>query len=470
MLNKYKELLTNTVVFGLAALGSKIILFLLVPLYTNYLTTAEYGIADLVSTTSTLVIPIVTMAVQEALFRFAFDKTINTRELLRCFYFVSLISSILVILLGILFGFLKLLAGYEVEFVFLTIISIIRDAYALFVKARDKTKLFALDAFLYVLYLCIGNIFTLIIFQLGVFGYLYSIIAAKCLSLLFLMLFSGLPKIAKPWGIDKTLLNKMLSYSAPMVLNSISWWVMSYINRYIVILFLGAASMGIYAVATRIPSLISTFVGIFSQSWSITSIKEFEENKDSKIYENIFTLFNGAVLLLTGIVLLIIQPFMDIYVGEGFQEAVYSVPFLLLGALYLAYSSFFGVLFSSARKTKGLMSSSACGAIANSLLAVILVPLLGIIGASIATAVAYGVTALYRIIVSRRFLKFNIEVKSIVVSNVLLLFLAIMQTFFNKQIILIVVLFFFVFLINAKKTVTSLAVFKEKTRGGHSIK
>lgn len=428
MLAKYKELLSNTAVFAVGAFGSKILLFLLVPLYTNCMTASEYGIADLVSTTSTLVIPLVSLSIQEALFRFAFDKSYGSRELLKCFYLVVCIGSVVVLLLGLCFNVFSLLSGYELEFVLLSIVGLVRDAYALYVKASDKTRLFTLDALLYVVYLCGGNIVALVVLDAGILGYLYSMIIAKLLSLLFLFAFSKLPKVVVPIGVNWSLLKEMLGYSIPMVLNSISWWVMNYADRYIISILLGSASMGIFAVATRIPSLISTFVSVFNQSWAITSIKEFEGEKDESLYENVFAVFNCGVSLLTGFVLLIIHPFMSVYVGSDFRPAANAVPFLLLGALYLAYSSFFGIIFNSARKTKGLMSSSIWGALVNIALSLALVPWIGILGASIATAAAYCATFVHRLVHSRRIMSFNIQFKRFVLLNLLLLGMGVAQS------------------------------------------
>ena len=74
MSNKYTKLLKDTVVFAIGGIGSKVILFLLVPLYTNYLSTQEYGTADLIFTVSQFIIPFVSLVVFDATVRFALSK------------------------------------------------------------------------------------------------------------------------------------------------------------------------------------------------------------------------------------------------------------------------------------------------------------------------------------------------------------------------------------------------------------
>ena len=74
MNRKQKELSKNTLLFTISSFGSKLLTFLLVPLYTSYLTTEDYGFADLVSTTVTLVLPILLVCIESGLLRFSFDK------------------------------------------------------------------------------------------------------------------------------------------------------------------------------------------------------------------------------------------------------------------------------------------------------------------------------------------------------------------------------------------------------------
>ena len=74
MNDKYKYLGKNTIIFALSSFGTKFLSFLLVPLYTNVLSTSEYGIADLITTTATLAIFVLTINISEAILRFALNK------------------------------------------------------------------------------------------------------------------------------------------------------------------------------------------------------------------------------------------------------------------------------------------------------------------------------------------------------------------------------------------------------------
>ena len=72
--NKYKTLLKNSSILGLGEVLSKLLVFLLLPLYSSVLTTGEYGIATLVADSSNLLFPVVTLGVSSAVFRFSYGK------------------------------------------------------------------------------------------------------------------------------------------------------------------------------------------------------------------------------------------------------------------------------------------------------------------------------------------------------------------------------------------------------------
>lgn len=73
-------LIKNTIIFTLGNLGSKLISFFLIPLYTNALTTAEYGVVDLVATVGTVAVPLLTLNICESVMRFALDEDANTKK------------------------------------------------------------------------------------------------------------------------------------------------------------------------------------------------------------------------------------------------------------------------------------------------------------------------------------------------------------------------------------------------------
>ena len=72
-MNKYKRLLSNTVILAVGTFSSKVLVYLLLPLYTAILSPAEYSDANIISQLANLLMPIAAVGVCDGLFRFALD-------------------------------------------------------------------------------------------------------------------------------------------------------------------------------------------------------------------------------------------------------------------------------------------------------------------------------------------------------------------------------------------------------------
>ena len=100
MNEKYRYLGKNTLIFAISSFGTKFLSFFLVPLYTNILTTEEYGIADLITTTATLMIFIFTVNISDSVLRFAINKEKKQSEILA--YGIKVLVTGSLILMGVL--------------------------------------------------------------------------------------------------------------------------------------------------------------------------------------------------------------------------------------------------------------------------------------------------------------------------------------------------------------------------------
>ena len=93
-ISKQKKLILNTLILGLGVFGSKLLVFLMMPLYTGILSPAEYSAADLISQTANLLMPLACIGITDGVFRFAMDKDGDKRRVLSSGLFVLLLSSI----------------------------------------------------------------------------------------------------------------------------------------------------------------------------------------------------------------------------------------------------------------------------------------------------------------------------------------------------------------------------------------
>ena len=464
--NKYFQLILNTSLFALGNLGSKFIVFILMPLYTNALTTTEYGISELVITGTNLLIPFVSVSIQDATLRFVLDKNYKSGEVLNNTILIIAIGSIVTCILYPFIGLYKAIDGWTQYFLILTIVYMVRNALSIYLKAIGKTKLFAIDSILYTLLLMISNIVLLTVVKLGLKGYFYAIIISTVGSIIILCIFGNVFGSCKKERVNKKLLKEMVIYSLPMVFNNISWWIINSSDKIMIEYFDSASASGIYSVASKIPSILTTLTNIFNQAWIISSVSEYDTTRDGKFYSRTFTVFNCMLVMVASGIVLIIKPFMQIYVGANFVESWQYIPLLLLGSIFQSYAAFFGAIYTSAKKNVSIMSTTLIAAVINIVLNAILIPTIGIQGAVIATAVAYFVVFVFRMIDSQKYMQFEVQVTRVLLSMVILTGqCALMITIDGVlRYVASIVCFAVLFLLNAKTIVLLFNMFKMKLR------
>lgn len=429
MNNKYKNLLKDTVIFGIGGIGSKLILFLLVPLYTNYLSTEEYGIADLIFTISQFIIPFASLVVFDAVVRFALSKNEKKEDVLLSSLVVWGIGSLVTILATPLVGLYAPIAKWKWYLCIYVIINIFMNIELNYIKAKEQNKLYATISIVQTLAMALSNILFIVIIPLGIDGYVFANIIGNLVAAVGIFIFGKVFRDIQNAKFSSILLKRMLSYSAPLVLNSVSWWAIHSANKIIVELFLGASILGIYTVATKIPSLINVMISIFQQSWGISSVKEIESSNDSTFYSNIFNTFSFLAFSMSIGLTLIIKPLMSIYVGEAFAEAWKYIPILLASAVFSAVSTYFASIYGALKKSINNMITTLVSAIANVIVSILLVNYIGLWGAIIGTFVAYFILGIARMVDATRFIKMKIDVGRFIVNCIILITQAVLVSF-----------------------------------------
>ncbi|WP_181874646.1 oligosaccharide flippase family protein [Klebsiella pneumoniae] len=100
-MNKYAKLLNNSLIFALGNLGSKVIVILLVPLYTFYLTTQDYGLVDLVASSQALLMPFITITAEQALLRYIIGE--KDKDIINSVFSTALFISIVMLVFSCFF-------------------------------------------------------------------------------------------------------------------------------------------------------------------------------------------------------------------------------------------------------------------------------------------------------------------------------------------------------------------------------
>ena len=277
---KYRDLSKNTILFTINSFGSKLISFLLVPLYTYVLSTNDYGTADLITSTVQLLVPVLTLNIQDAVLRFSLDKEYDKRAVISVGIKHNFIGLILLLFGIIAVRGLRVLSLDNIYIYFLImsfILNGLHNSFSMYLKANDKVYVLVISGIINTLITCVLNILLLVTFKNGITGYLIANVAGIFIAVCIMLICGGIYKEFR-FKTEKKLSQAMIGYALPLVMNSVAWWINNASDKYILTFFCGIAVNGIFSVAYKIPTILSTIQGVFYNSWSVSAITEFDEN------------------------------------------------------------------------------------------------------------------------------------------------------------------------------------------------
>ena len=413
MKEKYSYLSKNIILFSISGFVPKILSLILVPLYTSYLTTAEYGISDLITVTVTLLIPIFTLGIQDAVMRFALDENYIKSDVFTNALKIILLGAIPVFAATIIAACLNLpqLSNTFLMFFFIMYLTnALNNTVSLFCRAINKVNVIVVSSILNSLVTLISNVVFLTIFKWGLIGYLSANTIGAIFALLYCFWGGKLYKYIKPIS-QKNVIKEMIAFSFPLIFSVISWWINNASSRYILTWMSGVAASGIFAVAYKIPNLLTVFQNIFSQAWSISAIKEFDKNDTDHFIGNTYTMVNFALTMICSIIMICNIVIAKILYSNDFFVAWQYVPPLLISVLFNAMSLFIGSIFTAVKDTKTLSISTIIGAAINIVCNFVFIYFWDIYGAVFATMIGYAVVLLVRHIILRKHIIMKIKWK-----------------------------------------------------------
>lgn len=426
--NQSKALIKDTLLFAVSNFGSKILVFILTPLYTSILSTQEYGIADLINTVINFAYPVLTLAIAESTLRFAMDHNKNPEDVLYTSLLFEIISIVLLIIISpLIMRGKSTFSEYWYVFVFTYAVFNMHNCFSNYAKAIGKTRLYAVQGILQTVSVIVSNIVLLVVFKLGVYGYLFSIIVGYVVPSVLICVECNIVKGIKSFHIQGKLLAEMLNYSVPMIPTLLAWSANTSIDKFMIIGFIGLGASGIYSVAHKIPSILTTILSIFTQAWQLSAIENYGKEGQSDINSKIFVCFNFVNICCCLMITLIAKPLSRILFSNDYFTAWTCVPLLTASAVFSANSGFLAANFRAAKKTKDLFVSVLIGAIVNVILNLLFIPWLGVVGASLATSTGFFTTMSVRFVKVQKIvqIKLNTTKTSIMM---LLMVLSIMFT------------------------------------------
>lgn len=415
-MKKYKYLIKNVGVLTISNFGSKVLSFLLIPLYTSVLTTSEYGTYDIFQSTISLCVPILSVSISSAMLRFLMDfledktKTTETISIGIKYIIFSIFAFSLLIGINYIFEINTEFKKYSLLIIFMYASYLIYEFLSNIARGRDKITLTAISGIINSIVLLGSNILFLVVFKFGLKGYIVAYCLGNIMPALFIAIALKLWRYISFKPINKSLRKELISYSRPLIVDIISWWITNISARYVILAFCGAGANGIYSVSYKIPSILNIFQGIFNQAWTLSAVKEYNE-KTTDFCSEIYNLYNCGMVFVCSVLLIANKLIAKILFANEFFEAWRYAPYLMVSVVFGAMCGVLGGMFSASKNSRTKGMSTLIGAIVNLACCIVLVYKIGPLGASISALLSYIAVWATRIIKIKKEFDLKINLK-----------------------------------------------------------
>lgn len=380
-------------IYGLGTFFSKILVFLMVPIYTRVFSVSDYGYYDVLIQNLQMIVSISFLEIWSGILRYMFDGENKLRP-------INTFKKMLPFLLCIYaFSFFILGRITEVKYIPLSIIYGI--LYLIFTISNSECRgygnnvLYVLSGFLSTFISCSLSIVFAVIMHRGI----EYLIISQCVGYIVasILVEFRLHCFKDSFHTkDSVPLNEMIKYCFPLMLNSFSFLFLGTYNKNVILKVLGKEASGYYAYISKFSTILSILISIYALAWQEEAFLSANSSNQDQKYSRYINLFIKMVGLGTPIFTILLFWGAPIVGGSQYTVASVYIPFAILSAFIAGLSSVYSTLLTVDKKTNYIFVSTVIGALANVALATVLIPKVGIDGANISLCTGFGATVLMR--------------------------------------------------------------------------
>ena len=438
-MNKKKQLAKNTIIIFFGRVCTQLISFFLLPLYTSYLATKEYGTVDLIQTYVTLLVPIITLELEMSIFRFLIDSRKSEKETNKLISNNFFILGISLSIFSILYIIVSSIVTIPYRWLILVdiIVCVLSGNFLQVARGFGKTLDYAISCILTGLTTVISNIILICFVHMQAEGMIISMALANFICSLYLFIRLKLYSKINFKIVDFKQIKEMYKYSLPLIPNGISWWIVNVSDRSIISIVLGASANGLYAISNKFPTIISSLTGVFNLSWSESAALHINSSDRDEFFSDITNTILRLFMAL-GVGMLACMPFVfPILIDVKYNDAYNYIPFLVLGTVFNVAICLYSQVYLAKKLSKQVASTAIVGAIINILINVIFIKQIGLYAAAISTMISYFVMMIYRHFDLKKYVNIKVEKKLIIESIIIYTFTLLI--YYQKSIILHVI-------------------------------
>ncbi|WP_413533360.1 lipopolysaccharide biosynthesis protein [Empedobacter brevis] len=449
-----QKLIKNTLIYTVGNFGSKILSFILIPIYSYFLSKKELGEYDLVLTTVNLLLPIVSLQMNEAIYRWLIENKTDSKHLFRQTILLLLLSFVVTeICIHILNQFYNIIYIRELSILLFT--SCLLPFFQQILRGLGLTKYYSFIGITNSFFIFFFSILFLLtnIFDDKVKGIFYALFISNLLSIVFIIykikfVFNNFYKIR----IDVKMQKSLLVYSIPLIFNSLSWWIINASDRFVILKYMSIEDNGIFAVSSRLPAILTLLNTVFMLAWQDLAISANDDN--NPFYSKLFNKYI-SINLVIALLLVSASPVITYYLfDDKFYESWKYAMLLYVGSAFSSISGFLGAIYLKTKSTKGILITSIIGAIINIIISISLINVIGLYAPAFGSVCSFIVIFILRYSQIKSVFKLKINYKVLFFQLILLSIVILINIYLESKLIsLIISLIAFIYMLIINRSI-----------------
>lgn len=415
-------------IFAIGTFSSKLLVFVMNHFYTAALTKPEYAVANIIILVSNIIIPVASLGISNAVIRYGVDKSNDQSEVFSISILTVLGGVLLLLPFYPLIGpmlqhFLpdsEILPSYVVMIYLYVLVSSIQSVCSQFVRALGHVRLYALGGVFRTVMTVVFNILFLSVWQIGIPGFVLSVVCSDGLAVVALSIIERLPQYFRPTAYRPALAKNMYRYAAPLIMTTICVWIFSSSDQFFISWLTGEETAAVFMASYKIPTILTVVSGIFIEAWQLSTFTNNTYEEQVEFFSKVGNAYQAIIFMMASGIVLFSQIGMSIIAVPSYFEGWRYIPLLIFATAFCCLSNFTNSVYALYKKTIFSFTSAVGGAIANLILNYILIKRFGGNGAALSTLLCYIGMFLARAIHSQRYLEIKWKIGRFSVTFLLL--------------------------------------------------
>jgi O-antigen/teichoic acid export membrane protein len=414
-------------IYTVGVILSRAASFLMLPIYTRYLTPENYGVLELLELTVDVVSIVVGVGILNGFSKFYYDCTtedeqktlVSTIFLLvgSCYFLGSFLGATASdSLSNILFGsdqYSRLVLISFANLFFMILFHI--NAY--YLRTQQKSKTFVVITSLDLVLKISLNLLFVVVFGMGVLGVLVSTLISFALISTFMTIHT-FSRIGFRFSRDVAF--RLMRFGAPFILSGLAAFINTYADRYFLKHYGDLASVGLYSLGYKFGFLLMVFpVKPLMNIWLVQRFELIRKDGYEDVFNRVLTWFCVITLSVALFVAMIVRDVLRIMSAPPFWSAWSIVPVILLAYFFQACTDFFNFGIYQSEKTRHVAYGTVAAAATTVVMAFLLIPRFGGQGAAWATLIAFAVRMVYFYVASQKLFPVRYELRKPLICTVL---------------------------------------------------